>query len=80
MPRAKSEDKVRWQKEEQERLHARVATLEAELVACRRPPLKMIPALPSTSDYQPQPGQKGLGERHGHGKSANGEGGKWSRW
>ena len=73
--KAKSEDQ--GDKEEQERLCAREAALEVELVACGRPPLKPKLALPSTSGYQPQQGQKGLSRRHGHGKTANSQGGKF---
>ena len=61
MCQTESEYQVRWHKEEWERLHARVAAVEAQLVACGRSPLKPISALPSTSGYQPQQGQKGLG-------------------
>ena len=71
---------MRQHKEEQERLHARLAALEAEFVVCRRQPFKSISALPRTSDYKSWQGQKGLGEKHGHGKTVNGKGGKWSRW
>ena len=77
---AYAQDQGGWHKEELERLHARVAALGAELEACRRPPLQPISALHSTSGYQPCQGQKGLGGRCGHGKTTNGEQGKWSRW
>ena len=60
-------------------MHARVAVLEAELVACRRPHLKQISVLPSTSGNQPWQNQKGLGGKCGHDKTMNGKGGKWSR-
>ena len=70
---------MRQHKEDQERLHARVAAVEAELVAGGRPPVKQISVLPSSSGYQPQQRQKDLGGKCGHGKIMNGEGGKWSR-
>ena len=44
---------VKVEKEEWERLHAKVAVLETALVACRRPPLIPILVLPTTSGYQP---------------------------
>ena len=50
--KAESEDLVRCHNEERERLHAQVAVLEAELVACGRQPLKPILVPPSTLGYQ----------------------------
>ena len=70
---AKSEDEVRWHKEEWVRLQARVAALEAELMACGRPPLKQTFVLPCTSGYLPWQGQKGLGRNHCHGNIMNGD-------
>ena len=76
---SKSKDQMRQYKEEWERLCARVAALEAELVSCGRPPLKQILVLPSTSGYQLWQVQKDLGGNCGHSKTKNGKGGKWSR-
>ena len=76
---AESEDQMRQHKEEWERLCARVAALDAELVACGRPPLNPISVLPSTSGCQLWQGQKGLSRKHDHGKTVNSEGGKHSK-
>ena len=87
-------------------MQARIAVLESELEACRRPPSRkkefemhmmhnciqndydkcnvrisnqQVSPLPNASGYQQQQGLQGQGRKCGHGKTADGSGGKQAR-